>query len=153
MRLFALMTAFVAISFFTAESFAAPPGAGEGGKKGQRAGGPGGKGAGQGQRGQGQGQRGSRDPSEMARMMIQRFDKDGDQKLDATELGAAMTAMRQRGGQGQGPGQGQGMRRRPGGPGQAGAGKPGGKAGGKRNRGDDAGVPGGERPKRPGNDV
>lgn len=49
------------------------------------------------------------DPSAMVKMLLQRFDKDGDQKLDEQELSAAFTAMRaQAGGEG-GPGLGMGM--------------------------------------------
>jgi hypothetical protein len=49
------------------------------------------------------------DPSAMVKMLLQRFDKDSDQKLDEQELVAAFTAMRaQAGGEG-GPGFGMGM--------------------------------------------
>jgi hypothetical protein len=85
---------------------------------------------------------GQRDPQQMAAMMLKRFDQDGDQKLDTTELAAMLTAMR-------------GMARR-GGPGQDAAGRdaagqgprrrPGAARGGQKGP---AAKPGGERPKRP----
>lgn len=147
MKRIGILVATIAIGLFAIESFAQPP---------QRAE----KGAGQ--RGQarqaGQGRQGAqqRDPQQMAKMMMEKFDKDGDKKLDARELAAALTAMReQRGGQGaarqRGDGEGgpaAGQRRRPGaeraGKGAGGKGKPGAGAKGK---------PGGERPKRPQDDA
>ncbi len=117
---------------------------------GQR--GPAQKGAGQQGRG---GPAAERDPAQMVARMMEEFDKDGDQKLDAKELTALLTSMRdRRGGAGQaGAGQGQAKQGRPGQarPGQArpGQGRPG--AAGQRRgpAGEDAGNPGGERPARP----
>lgn len=98
----------------TPESDAASENASEdGAKRGDR----GGDDAGPGERGRGgraerpgggpMGRMG--DPSAMVTMLLQRFDKDGDQKLDEQELVAAFTAMRaQAGGEG-GPGFGMGM--------------------------------------------
>jgi hypothetical protein len=86
----------------------------------------------------------------MVARLMQEFDKDGDQKLDSTELTALLTSMRDRRG---GAGQGQTRKARPGQarPGQArpGQGRPGAE-GQRRGRGaEDAGNPGGERPERP----
>ena len=98
-----------------------------------------------------------RDPAQMVARMMQEFDKDGDQKLDSAELTALLTSMRQRRGQmgERGQAQGQAKRGRPEqaqqGRGKPGQGKPG--AEGRRRRGsDDAGNPGGQRPKRPDSD-
>jgi hypothetical protein len=77
-----------------------------------------------------------RDPANMVARIMQEFDKDGDQKLDKTELTAWLIVMQER--------RGLGMRRG----GKAGKGRPG--AAGKRRRGqEDSGEPGGDRPKRP----
>ena len=77
-----------------------------------------------------------RDPAKMVARIMGEFDKDGDEKLDKTELASWLKAMHQR--------RGQGMRRG----GKRGQGKPG--AEGKRKRGGDAsGTPGGDLPKRP----
>lgn len=74
-----------------------------------------------------------RDPAQMVTRIMAEFDKDGDQKLDKTELTAWLTVMQQR--------RGQAMRR-------GGKGRPG--AEGKRRRGGEFnGTPGGDRPKRP----
>ncbi len=60
-------------------------------------------GAGKGPGGKGQGGRPS--PAAMAARMIQQFDTDGDQSLNASELTAAIAAMRsRRGNGGKGPG-------------------------------------------------
>lgn len=56
------------------------------------------------ERGQPQGQQGGQlrrqqrggDPTQMVARMIQQYDKDGDQKLDANELSALLTSMRER---------------------------------------------------------
>ena len=111
------------------------------------------------QRRPGQGQRGpaggaQRDPAQMVARMIKEFDKDGDQKLDATELTALFAAMRERRGgagrpgapAGQRPPRNAGERERDG---KREAGK---RAGAERKRrgGSDAeSTPGGEVPKRP----
>ncbi len=69
------------------------------------------------------------DPSKMVERMMQEFDKDGDQKLDAKELTALLTSMRERIGQVQsGRGALEGQRQR---------------------GGEGATRPGGDRPKRP----
>jgi len=68
-----------------------------------------GKGKGKGgEKGRGPGRQG--DPTAMAAKMIKEFDLDGDNALNAKELAAAMTAMRQRrgGGAGERPARGQG---------------------------------------------
>ena len=115
----------------------------EGGKRGPSAGqrrGPGG---------------GERNSQEMVARMLKQFDKDGDQKLDSTELAALLTSMRERRGGGPGAGQGSG----PGSRGQAQRGR-GGRGGpgegqqgrGRRRGGDDAGPSGGQKPKRPSSD-
>lgn len=87
-------------------------------------------------------QQARRDPQQLVATMMQRFDKDGDQKLDQQELSALLTSIQQRRG-------------------QAAGGRPGGAKGeaanpaGARRRGNagkrpgPAGNPGGERPKRP----
>ena len=70
-----------------------------------------GKKPGQGQKGKGQkGQMGQRpNPAAIAVKMIEKFDRNGDRALNAKELTAALTAMReQRGNRGGGPGQGAG---------------------------------------------
>jgi len=78
---------------------------------------PPGKGVGQGGRGQMQGA----DPEALTKMLMQRFDKDGDQKLDQIELTAAVEAMRLMGGMAGGFGGGRpGMAGGAGGPGMAG---------------------------------
>ena len=64
------------------------------------------------------GQLGMRDPAQMVAMMMQRFDSDGDQKLNAEELAALLSFMRERqggamGGPNGGP-RGIGNRARPG---------------------------------------
>ena len=67
-------------------------------------------------------------PEQMAERMIEEFDADGDEKLDATELLKMMTTMRER--------RGAGMQRRPGGQ-------------GRPSPRDRSASPGGEEPKRP----
>ena len=100
-----------------------------------------------GQQGNGQQrQRPQMDPAKMVERIMGQFDKDGDSKLDANELTAMLTAMRERG-MGRAFGAGQGR------PGQ----KPGDDRGqqGKRKRGGkdgdqtDASEAGGDRPVRP----
>jgi hypothetical protein len=44
-------------------------------------------------------QRGNRDPAKMASMMMQKFDTDGDEKLNAEELVALLTFMQERRGE------------------------------------------------------
>ncbi len=116
----------------------------------------GGKGQAKGKRGDGNGgnqdraQRGQRDPQEMVKRMIQQFDKNGDKALDAKELLAMFTQMRQGRGQG-GPQRGQGgpqggqgrPQRGKGGPGQGkgGQGKGGQGKGGKGGAGKGKGRP------------
>lgn len=102
------------------------------------------QGANRAQTGQGRGGPGAeRDPAQLVARMMREFDKDGDQKLDSTELTALLKSMRQRRG---GEGQGQ--------PGQARQGKPrqgrqGAEVQRRRRGAEGAGNPGGERPKRP----
>ncbi len=72
-----------------------------------------------------------RDPAKMVARIMTEFDKDGDEKLDKTELAAWLKVMRERRGQGMRPG------------GKAGKGKA-----GKGKRGSE-GRPGGELPIRP----
>jgi len=67
-------------------------------------------------------------PEQMAERMIEEFDADGDEKLDATELLKMMTTMRER--------RGGGMQRRPG-------------SNGRPSSGNSNATPGGEKPKRP----
>ena len=93
------------------------------------------------------------DPAQMVGRLIQQFDKDGDQKLDATELTALLASLRERG-----RGMGAGRGGRPGGQ-QAGAGgKPANaqQRGKGRRRGEtdpgDSDVVGGDKPIRPGRD-
>ena len=76
---------------------------GKGGGKGKGAKGKGGKGSG-----------GRPDPSRMAAELIKRFDKDGDNALNARELAQALTAMRDRFRSGQGKGSGRPGKGRPG---------------------------------------
>lgn len=95
-------------------------------------------------------QQGLRDPAEMVARLMQQFDKDGDKKLDAKELTAALTALRERGRgmqqrAGQRPGAGgdaaaEMQRRRPG------------KAAGDRRKRDNPGEVGGDKPSRPSDD-
>ena len=130
-------------------------GKGKGGKGKGGAGGAKGKGkggAGKGDMGQGGGR--MPEPYEMAARMITQFDKDGDKALNAEELTAALTAMRERmTGRGKGiasgdAGAGKGKGGAGKGKGADGAGK--GKGKGKGSGSDD--VLGGEGvvPKRPG---
>jgi hypothetical protein len=57
-------------------------------------------------------QRGNRDPAKMASMMMQKFDSDGDEKLNAEELTSLLTFMQER--RGQQGNAGNGNRPRPG---------------------------------------
>ncbi|MFK8111151.1 MAG: EF-hand domain-containing protein [Rubripirellula sp.] len=121
-----LTLAVLALAWIAVDCSAAPPegkrgkGAGEDGKRAQQRGG---------------------DPAQVVARMMQEFDKDGDQKLDAQELTALMTSMRERrgaGASGARPGQSAGKGRQ----------RPGGDS--KRKRGaDENNKPGGEKPKRP----
>ena len=119
-------------------------GKGGGGGKGK---GGGGKGKG-GQGGQQQGRGGMMgDPKQFAARLIEEFDKDGDNALNARELAAALTAMRERrGGQGGPPGQG-GQGKGKGGQGGAGKGKGG--AGKGKGAGNNDAPSGDVKPKRP----
>ena len=155
---FGLTTAIVVLALFSSTASAQPEG-----KRGPGKGGPG-KGAqfkgkpGQAPQGRPEG-RGPRNPEEMVKRMIAQFDKDGDQKLDAKELMALLTQMRQRGPQGRpgqgapgrGPGAG-GFGPGKGGPGKGGAGKggPGGRGPGGQGKGGPGGKgPGGQGKGRP----
>lgn len=175
MKRIAMTLALLSGALFTFTAMAQPPGKGKRGGAQAEKGGLGGAGQARGQRGGPGGQRGGPgggDPAQMVAKMMSEFDKDGDQKLDVTELTALFTAMRERRGQaGQGrPGTGQGQQgRRPGGaggqrpgggqrpdgagkgrPDGAGKGGPGGKGGGKGRRGQqEAEEIGGAKPKRP----
>jgi len=82
-----------------------------------------------------QGQGGGKDPARMAQRMIEHHDKNGDGALNAQELAAALTAMREMRQKGGRPGAGGGK--------DGAAGRKGG-AGGGKGRAD-----GGKRPKRP----
>ena len=89
-----------------------------------------------------------RDPKQMVAMMMEKFDSDGDQKLNAEELTAMLTFLRERPGQmgmqGGRPGAG-----RPG-AGRPGAGRPGAKRGGGGGGADDQQAEaGGVKPRRP----
>lgn len=90
-----------------------------------------------------------RDPKQMVARMMKEFDKDGDSKLNAAELTAMLTSMRDRRGGGKRPGGASG--RKPGaGPQQKGPGNNGQKPAGNRKRGQNGnGKPGGQAPKRP----
>ena len=77
------------------------------------------------------------DPAEMAARMMKKFDANGDNQLDRTEVTAMLKSMRERragGGQAQGKGRG-----------RAAEGRPGGKQAGQAKRGKGAGV----KPNRP----
>ena len=93
-------------------------------------------------------QRPDRDPAEMAARIMREFDKDGDKKLNVTELTAMMKSMRdRRGGQRPGPGANGPQGRR--GTGKDGQ-RPSGADGKRRRSGEDSKAKaGGERPKRP----
>ena len=80
--------AVAAVPMMTEVALAQPPAGGKGGK--------------------GKGGKGDRpDPAEMAKMMIKKFDKNGDNALDADELTAALKElMSRRGGKGGGKGKG-----------------------------------------------
>ena len=67
-------------------------------------------------------------PEQMVERLIEEFDADGDEKLNADELQKMMTTMRER--------RGGGMQRRPGG-------------NGRPSSGNSNATPGGEQPKRP----
>lgn len=89
-----------------------------------------------------------RDPAKMVERIMSEFDKDGDQKLDKTELIAWATAMNERRAQflGRRGEAGQGRL----GQGKPGKGRPGGQGNGKKRRGiDPEGTPGGDQPVLP----
>lgn len=136
MRYKMTLATLLAASLMGAESFAGPPekGDGEGRPKFGQRDGAGRRGREDGARGP-RGPRGDMDPQQFVARLMQQFDKDGDQKLDAKELTSMLTAMRER--RGAGPG----MMGRPG------AGKEG--AGRRRPNNDDGGQPGGDKPRRP----
>ncbi len=125
------IVAILSVAMIALECSAAPPAA----QRGER----------------GQGNAGQRDPAQMVTRMMEEFDKDGDSKLNARELTALLTSMRERRDNGEKPGQAAGQRR---GPGQkpGAAGKDGQNQAGKGQRrqgADGKKTPGGERPKRP----
>ena len=96
------------------------------------------------------------DPSELAARMMTEFDQNGDNKLDATELTAMFTSMRERraerAGQGKGP-RGKGRKGAgEGGPGKGADGKAKGRRGGKKGKGKGTGDDDGFEPKLPGDD-
>ncbi|MBB3205595.1 hypothetical protein FHS27_001399 [Rhodopirellula rubra] len=149
-----LSATFLAVScalLFACQTQAQPPnrlGAGrDNDAKGQDRGGPG---RGQARDGEQRRQRGGmadRDPAQMVGRLIEQFDKDGDEKLDSTELTALLTMMRdRRGGQMGGNGERPPFARN------------GDQAGPKardmmqrkrRNAGNEDATPGGDLPKRP----
>lgn len=87
------------------------------------------------------------DPEAVAAKMMEQFDKDGDSKLDASELVALLKSLRERA-QGQGNGR-PGMQR----PGMQRAGGDADKRMRGRNGEDSQGaLPGGDKPKRPGSE-
>jgi hypothetical protein len=137
------IVAILSVALFAVTCSAEPPGR----QRGERA-----KGANT-QRRAGDGQRpgpgSERDPKQMVARMMKEFDKDGDSKLNAAELTAMLTSMRDRRGSGERPGGASG--RKPGaGPQQKGPGKNGQKPGGNRKRGQNGNdKPGGQKPKRP----
>lgn len=160
MKFTAIFAAIMSVALISADCSAQPPGrqrgdkgANPGAERGQR-----GEREGRGERGmQGRGMQGrdaaagqQRDPAELAARMMKEFDKDGDSKLSSRELVALLTSMRDRrmsGDGAAGPGQRMGKGQRPEGPGKGGP-----KAGGKGQKGkgqDQAGTPGGQKPKRP----
>ena len=133
-----LMLVALSIGILATQVEAKPPGDGDAAKA-QRAG----KGQKDGKARQGRAARGpqggGQDSQQMVARMLQRFDQNGDQKLDSTELAALLTSLRERRGMGRGN--------------EAGAGRPGPGAG-QRRGGKQRGAgqrlnPGGQRPKRP----
>ena len=135
------IVAILSVALIAFECSAAPPGGprGEKGKNANEQRGERGKGA----AGKGQGPGAQRDPAQMVARMMKEFDKDGDSKLNARELTALLTSMRERRGSGEKPGQAAGQRRAQGQkPGAAGKGQ-------RRQGADGKKTPGGERPKRP----
>ncbi|MDG1895197.1 MAG: EF-hand domain-containing protein [Fuerstiella sp.] len=140
------IVAVLSVVLLAGTCIAEPPGR----QRGERA-----KGA-NGQRRASEGQRpgggAERDPKQMVARMMKEFDKDGDSKLNAAELTAMLTSMRDRRGSGERPGGASG--RKPGaGPQQKGPEKNGQKPGENRKRGQNGnGKPakaGGQTPKRP----
>ncbi|EMI51963.1 hypothetical protein [Rhodopirellula sallentina] len=158
MKIPAGIAAFLFAVLFACQSQAQPP---------NRPGGDRERGNGQARGGEQRRQRGGmgdRDPAEMVGRLIEQFDKDGDEKLDSTELTALLTMMRERrGGRGGEQGmEGQGARR---------GGRAMGREGGRdamardgeqrgarnremmqkkrRNSGNEDATPGGDVPKRP----
>lgn len=103
-------------------------------------------------KGQRPGPGGDRDPEQMVARMMKEFDKDGDSKLDLTELAAMMKSMRERrenGGQrGRGEGGNAEGRRRPPEAGKEGQ-RPGKEGRQGRGKGQQDEAPGGEKPTRP----
>lgn len=138
MKFLTPLAALMALSLIVSEIQAQPPGRGKGKPPAGQNGGPG--------RRPGPGM--DRDPAQMVQRMIEQYDQDGDQKLDARELTAMFTAMRERRGNGSGrPGAGpEGARRRPedGKQGQRPQG-----AGKRRGAEEKEGNAGGEKPRRP----
>ena len=150
MKFITSAAAILSVALIAGDCSAQPPGKGRGQGK---------PGAGQRQQGQGQGQRGQRppqgdrDPAMIVSRMMKEFDKDGDQKLNMTELTALFTSMRERRENGGGrPGAGPGDGQRRGEKGERGQGKDGQKPQGRRDgqgRGEKAGDAGGDKPRRP----
>lgn len=96
-----------------------------------------------------------RDPAQMVAMMMEKFDADGDQKLNSQELTAMLTFIRERPGQvGMGGGRPGAAAEGPGGQGprpegRPGANRPGGKRPGAKAEEDQQNEAGGVRPRRP----
>ncbi len=151
MRILGLAATALAVCLLAGEA-SAQPREGEGRQRGPRDGAP--REGGPRDRGPREGgDRGPREggrpqPGQLAKMLMERFDKDKDQKLDEKELNAAIEGLRQM----------MSGRRRPGAEGRPGQGRPGGgdrpgfrRPGGDRPRGDrpEGDRPRGDRPERP----
>lgn len=154
MKFTAIFAAIMSVALITADCSAQPPGR-QRGSKGAKPGAERGERGERGSQGRGAGASQQRDPAEMAARMMKEFDKDGDSKLSSRELMALLTSMRDRrssGDAGAAAGQRMGKGQRPEGAGQGGPKAGGPKAGGKGGKGkgaDQAGTPGGQKPKRP----
>lgn len=133
MKKLILSLSIVSIALFTFDASAKEPG--ERGRRGSADAGADGA-----RRGRG-GPGADRDPAQLVSRMMQEFDKDGDQKLDSTELTALLKSMRDRRGGAARSGGPSGAR-----PGQK---KQGAEGRGRRSNDTDSARAGGERPKRP----